>query len=186
MMILSIWYLHFSPQGPGLSQQIRRRLRGEKSRHICLIEYFSLNTFHWILFNLKSPCVGKIFLIEYFKAPIEYFSIPHQVDSHICKIQYFHSLSVPFNLSSLSIYLFQEIWHNISEYQCPARVGFGQSRSEKWRQNAINSFWEVQVKKNYLTLRSRNESEIKAELENVKSFTRTNINKPDFTPRKSA
>ena len=109
MMILSIWYLHFSPQGPGLSQQIRRRLRGEKSRHICLIEYFSLNTFHWILFNLKSPCVGKIFLIEYFKAPIEYFSIPHQVDSHICKIQYFHSLSVPFNLSSLSIYLFKEI-----------------------------------------------------------------------------
>ena len=101
---------------------------GEKSAHlphwILFIEYF---------FNLKTLCVGKIFLIEYFKAPIEYFSIPHQVDSHICKIQYFHSLSVPFNLSSLSIYLFQEIWHNISEYQCPARVGFGQLRSEKWR-----------------------------------------------------
>ena len=31
--------------------------------------------------------------------------------------------------------------------QCPARVGFGQSRSEKWRKNAIHSFREVQVKK---------------------------------------
>ena len=32
--------------------------------------------------------------------------------------------------------------------QCPARVGFGQSRSEKWRKNVIHSFREVQVKKN--------------------------------------
>ena len=29
------------------------------------------------------------------------------------------------------------------------------------------------------------ESSINTELENVKSFTRTNINKPDFTPRKT-
>ena len=29
--------------------------------------------------------------------------------------------------------------------QCPARVGFGQSRSGKWRKNAIHSFREVQV-----------------------------------------
>ena len=45
--------------------------------------------------------------------------------------------------------------------QCPARVGFGQSRSEKWRKNAIHSFREVQVKKNDLRSRSRNESEMK-------------------------
>ena len=45
--------------------------------------------------------------------------------------------------------------------QCPARVGFGQSRSEKWRKNAIRSFREVQVKKNDLRSRSRNESEIR-------------------------
>ena len=31
--------------------------------------------------------------------------------------------------------------------QCPARVGFGQSKSEKWRKNDIHSFREVQVKK---------------------------------------
>ena len=40
--------------------------------------------------------------------------------------------------------------------QCPARVGFEQSRK-----NAIHSFREVQVKKNHLRLRSRNEREIK-------------------------
>ena len=45
--------------------------------------------------------------------------------------------------------------------QCPARVGFGQSRSEKWRKNVIHSFREVQVKKNDLRSRSRNESEMK-------------------------
>ena len=37
--------------------------------------------------------------------------------------------------------------------QCPARVGFGK--------NTIHSFREVQVKKNDLRSRSRNESEMK-------------------------
>ena len=59
--------------------------------------------------------------------------------------------------------------------QCPARVGFGQSRSERWRKNAIHSFREVQVKKKWLEIeiekwkwnendwksRSRSESEMK-------------------------
>ena len=59
--------------------------------------------------------------------------------------------------------------------QSPARVGFGQSRSEKWRKNAIHSFREVQVKKKWLEIeiekwkwnendwksRSRSESEMK-------------------------
>ena len=48
--------------------------------------------------------------------------------------------------------------------QCPARVGFGQSRSEKWRKNAIHSFREVQVKKNALRSRSRNENDWKSRL----------------------
>ena len=43
----------------------------------------------------------------------------------------------------------------------PAIVGFGQSRSKKWIKNAIHSFRDVQVKKNDLRSRSRNESEIK-------------------------
>ena len=38
-------------------------------------------------------------------------------------------------------------------------MGFGQSRSEKRRKNAIHSFREVQVKKN--DSRSRSESEMK-------------------------
>ena len=60
-------------------------------------------------------------------------------------------------------------------HQCPARVGFGQSRSEKWRKNVIHSFREVQVKKKWLEIeiekwkwnendwksRSRSESEMK-------------------------
>ena len=54
----SIWYLHFPPQGPGLSQQIRRRLRGRK-----VGTFASLNT-------LKIP---PICLIEYF---VEYFENP--------------------------------------------------------------------------------------------------------------
>ena len=59
--------------------------------------------------------------------------------------------------------------------QCPARVGFGQSRSEKWRKNVIHSFREVQVKEKWLEIeiekwkwnendwksRSRSESEMK-------------------------
>ena len=49
----------------------------------------------------------------------------------------------------------------MGSWQCPARVGFGQSRSEKWRKNVIHSFREVQVKKNDLRSRSRNESEMK-------------------------
>ena len=40
--------------------------------------------------------------------------------------------------------------------QCPARVGFEQSRK-----NSIHSFREVQVKKNHLRSRLRNEREIK-------------------------
>ena len=61
----------------------------------------------------------------------------------------------------------------IPSYQCPARVGFGQSRSEQWRKNiSFNStekckvkwkysFREVQVIFFYLRSRSKNESEMK-------------------------
>ena len=59
--------------------------------------------------------------------------------------------------------------------QCPARMGFGQSRSEKWRKKVIRPFREVQVKKKWLEIeiekwkwnendwksRSRSESEMK-------------------------
>ena len=78
--------------------------------------------------------------------------------------------------------------------QCPARVGSGQSRSEKWRKNAIHSLREVQVKKKWLEIeiekwkwnendwksRSRSESEMKKLWDREVNFLRILENFWDF------
>ena len=56
-------------------------------------------------------------------------------------------------------------------------MGFGQSRSEKRRKNAIHSFREVQVKKN--DLRSRSESEMKKLRDREVKFLE-NLKRTDF------
>ena len=62
------------------------------------------------------------------------------------------------------------VWELLPTYQCPARVGFGQSRSEKRRKYAIHSsasekkWLEIEKwkwNKNDWKLRSRSESEMK-------------------------
>ena len=45
----------------------------------------------------------------------------------------------------------------IPSYQCPARVGFGQSRSEQWRKNIFQFYREVQSEMKILFSRSASE-----------------------------
>ena len=61
MMIEGIWYLHFPPQGPGLSQQIRRQLKGRK-----VGTFASLKTF-----NPPSPTMKHSWTFASFSPPLK-------------------------------------------------------------------------------------------------------------------